>query len=164
MKQKEELKKLLENYDSLPLSLQQNLRGLIVFKRLLKGLTRKSEYEMLWNKCQDCKRRLPDYLLTHNNIACADYHTSGQPCCYKSVCKLGCFTDCTECKTRNYFSTERYDGYAESIKCWKCEKFFKIEVQFWGNLRENCRRYCNCGIDEMDEFSIQGYKTQKRRF
>lgn len=153
LKNKEVLKATLLNWDNIPTNVRNNILGLITFKRLLLGKS--------WDKCEDCNRRLPKYLLKEY-LACADSHSGGYPCCWKSICKLGCYINCSNCNKRNYFTTTiDYEGYADHIHCWNCKEYFQVEVKYWNDLKESCRRYCNCGIDKLDRFIIDGFREQK---
>lgn len=91
--------------------------------------------------CEDCGNTTQ--LCTVS--ACPEPHTSGNKCCTKDVCADYCRYTCL-CGMENYISREdldHLDNYMEGFICFSCGNKNDAHCLFWGDLRENCRRYCN---------------------
>ena len=90
--------------------------------------------------CPDCKS-IPAY--TDQMPACTDYHLYGQTCCVKYVCGGGsCTYTCAACVTENRVAQmDYYDGFT----CYQCQQVNPVQIEFHGNARDACDRYCQNG-------------------
>ena len=103
--------------------------------------------------CDDCKGTSQEL---KEVTACSDYHT-GHMCCFKNVCASACSYNCSYCSSINKINLEdSFDNFYDSFTCWKCSAVNEVSIEFYGDLKETCRRYCRCGLHEKDDFNVQG--------
>ena len=108
--------------------------------------------------CDDCNTKC---LNLKKVQSCSDAHSNPHPdgpdCCFKFICNHFCKYTCTHCFTLNKIDiNESHDNFYESFTCWNCSKSNPVTVKFWGDIRENCHRYCKCGVYEIDTFELSG--------
>ena len=106
--------------------------------------------------CNDC-----DTLqLLKLSPACADCHTSNYDCCVKKICAKGCIRLCLDCGTQNRVKVDPVTGYARSFRCYRCGICTDVNCRFFGDLKENCHRYCQLECFKNDLFIVQGEAIQ----
>ncbi len=107
--------------------------------------------------CDDCKNN--DQELKEVS-ACSDYHTGDGMCCFKNICINYCSYKCLQCSSINKINIEdSFDNFYDAFICWKCYSVNEVNVKFYGDLKETCRRYCECGIHERTHFNVNGLES-----
>lgn len=117
-----------------------------VEKMMPQKLQSMSQPQTQLQNCDDCGRL--SQLCTVS--ACPEFHTFGTSCCTKNVCVDFCQHICS-CGVTNYLSREdleHLENYIEGFICFSCGLQNTVRCQFWGDLRENCRRYCGAVTED----------------
>ena len=95
--------------------------------------------------------------------ASADYHTSGDNCCFKNVCEKYCSYKCSNCLFTNKIDIEdSFDNFYDAFICSTCSTVNNVKVVFYGDIKEACRRYCQCGLHEKDDFYVRGLEPTSK--
>jgi len=101
--------------------------------------------------CDDCgcEGRLREL------CACPNYHTVGKRCCFKRVCQTLCrykcdgFDGCGKWYVVDPDGEGAIDWMYEATKCPYCDVIHNRKSRYWGDLREQCRRHCTCGVHKL---------------
>ena len=108
-------------------------------------------------ECDDCKNNKQEL---KEVSACAYCHNTGTGdcmCCVKNICINYCSYKCGQCFSINKINIEdSFENFYDAFICWKCYSVNEVNVKFYGDLKESCRRYCECGLHERTHFNVNG--------